>query len=725
MKISVKAYATLAICTALLLQAVNMTALAEDTGSYNSTLQYVVNETVPDAQNDLLTDTRSNASISDSTIPTASAGYNYVYLGSGNTSQYWATYLHTSKSPDYLEEEPVYTAKDGTAYYLQQTHEVHNRYFVEGLYLDGTMVEDVTNTYPAWYSSVFQYVMADVNTGKRFSTYCADLSTAAVKGFSYNLVNLEDAPHYSEEQAAMIRRIAASGYWGASEGMGSLAAVKELMRTAKDEQGEPLFTETEINGLTDGVAMTATQYAIWTFSNANNGLRFINTHFIKKDANNENNEKTKTLGNVPAEKRASVDVLFKLFEYLIHLEPEHPGTASTGNTVIHDQNFLKSFTVSPTKRPETHPNNQDEDKDNDVYITDLSFTMGVLPDSVNGDSLVAKVIDTDGNVLAIGQVVGDPQEGIQQLKTDGKGNFTFSGVELSEGDLTCRVTLEGVQNLKNSAFLFTSEEVEGTTSQIMVGVASGAHKVDAVAALETSFKVEEPEPIQVVFSGYKHFDNLVGSEFVFSLAQTGEVLETVRNDAKGYFAFSPIQYTHTGSYEYIVTEVPGEDDSILYDPAVYRIAVDVIQEGSVLKANTTLYKDDVPWDGEMVFCNESVPPPPEESTPEESTPEESTPEESVPEESTPEESVPEESVPEESTPEESVPENPDTFAPAPWYYYSALLLSVVIGWTMLRQRYTLPCHAAPPARHTKYRARHAAPSGRRRGSRARHAAPRS
>lgn len=718
MKIPVKAYVVITLCTAFLLGSVNMTALAEDTGSYSSDLKYVVNVTAPDAQNDLLTDTRSNAPADDGNAPVASEGYNYVYLGSGNVSQYWATYLHTSKSPDYLEEEPVYTAKDGTAYYLQQTHEVHKRYFVEGLYLDGTMVEDITNTYPAWYSSVFQYVMADVNSGKRFSTYCADLSTPAVKGFSYNLVNLEDAPHYSAEQAAMIRRIASSGYWGAAEGMGSLSAVKELMRNAKNDQDAPLFTEEEINGLTDGVAMTATQYAIWTYSNANNGLRFINTHFIKKDANNENNERTKTLGDIPTEKRASVDVLFKLFEYLIHLEPEHTGTASTGNTVIHNKNFLEAFTIAPKERPETHPHNQDDDKDNDVYVTDLSFTMGVIPDNANGDSLVAKVLDADDNVLAIGQVAGDPQEGVERLETDGKGRFTFSGVELSEGELTCRVTLEGVQNLQNSAFLFTSEKVEDTTSQIMVGVASGAHKVSAVAALETSFKVDEPDPIQVVFSGYKRFDNLVGSEFVFSLAHTNEVLETVRNDAEGYFAFSPIQYTREGFYEYIVTEVPGEDDNILYDPAVYRIAVDVIREGTVLKANTTLYKDDVLWDGEMVFCNESVPPPPEESTPEESTPEESEPEESVPEESTPEESVPEESIP-----EESIPKNPDTFAAGPWYYCCALLLSVFIGWTMLRKRYTLPCHAAPYTRRRTHRARHAAPRAHR--SRARHARPRS
>ena len=94
--------------------------------------------------------------------------------------------------------------------------------------------------------------------------------------------------------------------------------------------------------------------------------------------------------------------------------------------------------------------------------------MGVIPDNVNGDSLVAKVLDADDNVLAIGQVAGDPQEGVERLETDGKGRFTFSGVELSDGELTCRVTLEGVQNLQNSAFLFTSEKVEDTTSQIMV-----------------------------------------------------------------------------------------------------------------------------------------------------------------------------------------------------------------------------------------------------------------
>ena len=89
--------------------------------------------------------------------------------------------------------------------------------------------------------------------------------------------NLEDADYYSQEQAEQIRSIALKGYWGTvgyqtdQDGntilddagnpvpkVGSLEALKATLPAS----GE--FTAEELESLTDGVALTATQMAIWS-----------------------------------------------------------------------------------------------------------------------------------------------------------------------------------------------------------------------------------------------------------------------------------------------------------------------------------------------------------------------------------------------------------------------------------------------------------------------------
>lgn len=112
----------------------------------------------------------------------------------------------------------------------------------------------------------------------------------------------------TEEEAKQIRTIALNGYWGTvgsqtdADGntklddngnpvpkLGSLEAMKQMLLSS----GE--FTETELESLNDGVAMTATQMAIWSCSNKASGIQFVNSHY----GMNSN-------GNVPADKEDEV-----------------------------------------------------------------------------------------------------------------------------------------------------------------------------------------------------------------------------------------------------------------------------------------------------------------------------------------------------------------------------------------------------------------------------------
>lgn len=478
-------------------------------------LEFKVNGTDATDTNDL-SDTPSKTDVETvgQSEVTPAEGYQFVYMGIDDTSQFWAAYLYTQ--PQVEGEKPVYVHKDDAGNVIQEyyigrvgengaVYQAPASYYIEGLYLDGQKVTD-DSTGARW-DSIHSFVMIDPATGKVTTTYCADHATPAVDGYSYNIENVEDATYYTDDQAAMIRTVALNGYWGTESGIGSLAAVKDMMRNATDDAGNRIFTDAEVDSLTDGVAMTATQYAIWTFSQENNDTVYLNTQFVPKDANNEydlsliGQYKNGTSGpryswsdflkDVPADKQASVDLLFKLYNHMIHMDSSEIEDKTTANTIINADNFVDDLSVTVVKKAENHANNADSNKDNDAYVADLSFALVVAPSTENGDDLTVKVLDANGAVVASGRIAGQAKEGETVLTADANGNYTFSDIILTEGNQNFNITLEGIQNLEEGVYLYTSEIREEVSSQTMVGLAEGERAVSVSMNIEFDLNVED------------------------------------------------------------------------------------------------------------------------------------------------------------------------------------------------------------------------------------------
>ena len=446
-------------------------------------------------------------------------GFDYKYIGSGNSSQIFPTFLFTT--PETEGEEPVYVDANGKAYYK---HSYGCLTSEDYYYRNGERYE-IEGTFPSIFSVPQQFILVDGATGELITTYCADFETSTVKGFNYNIENLEDADYYNEEQAAMIRTITENGYWGVvgtetdEEGNevpaeGSLAAMKEnLLASGK-------FTEEELQYLTEGVALTATQMSIWTFSNEMSGVEYFSA-IHSKDSNSNNEIATSYAGplcrtdadNLSEDEKKSVDVLYKLYDYLINLEPTAYENPTTQDTIINADNFLKDLNVTVVDKIKDHENNQDEDDTNDAYTTNISFALVVTPSTENGDDLVVKVLDKNGNPIAEGRVAGvnDENENYLDLSKDENDNYVFTGVPLIEGDQNFRITIEGVQNLKEGVYLYTSEvapydgdkngvieeenkygvnETE-TTSQTLVGKASGKRDVNVEMNIRFELNVDD------------------------------------------------------------------------------------------------------------------------------------------------------------------------------------------------------------------------------------------
>ena len=515
--------------------------ITETVETEKTDMEYIKSETTPTADNDLVYKGQAPEEYlpgyeGETVIPESVPGYDYVYVGSGNTSKFFPSivfdspltdeqkvemygenaYILSSYYPSYyikqlkqedrdriaynedgsyvtdengfildvdgnriFKEERTEVDPDGNTTYLHRFDNYNSTLLAEGWYKDGEWVKEMNGKdgYYAIWAGAQQFILVD-SDGNIVTTYCADFSTPTQDSFGYNVENLEDATYYSDEEAKMIRTIAANGYWGTESGFGSL----ETMRAQLLASGE--FTEEELVSLTDGVALTATQMAIWSQSNKMSGLNFVNSFYSNWGA-----------GNVPKVKTESVELMFKLYDYLLALEPtETQGT--TTDTIINSDNFIKDMSVTVVKKAEDHANNKDDDNKNDAYVTDLSFALVVEPVEGNGDDMKVTVVTADGRKY-VGRIAGALQEGETQLVQE-NGSYCFKNIVLTEGDQTFTLNLEGIQNLQEGVYLYSSEvkaddSNSETSSQTLVGVASGSRGFNV--SMDISFNLDVNEGV--------------------------------------------------------------------------------------------------------------------------------------------------------------------------------------------------------------------------------------
>ena len=377
------------------------------------------------------------------------------------------------------------------------------------------------------------------------------------------------------------------------------------------------FTEDELSKITDGIAMTATQYAIWHFSNYKAGDVPISIYYTDDDEN---------VGRVPEELAYAPDLVFKVYDWLLDLDPVTAGE-TTADTIINDKNFITNLSATAVSKVEGHENNLDTNTENDAYIADLSFTMSVIPSTANGDDLVAKVMGPDNQVVAVGRIAGQLEEGEILLKDDGNGKYTFENVLLLEGVQNLNITLEGKQELKKGVYLYTSEVINGESSQTFVGVAEGTHKVDAEENWKVKFSVKDDEPERIIRINKNNIENSVGLEGIkfdfYFVADRNEYLSgaivlpdaadynysgvpdyTVVTDANGYGEFNltennlpdgvylVVENEHPAIVEpvapfYVIMPATSEDGTHLeYEVNVYpknQVRGDVIIEKDVIE----------------------------------------------------------------------------------------------------------------------------------------------
>ena len=112
------------------------------------------------------------------------------------------------------------------------------------------------------------------------------------------------------------------------------------------------------------------------------------------------------------------------------------------------------------------------------------------------------------------------------------------------------------------------------------------------------------EPIEVVIEGAKFMDNAPATGYEFALMQGEDVLQTVPA-TEGAFAFDALRFSKAGTYTYQVVEVFGEDETVVYDPAVYTVEIVVTDNEVALVYEISFVKDNETV-SEIAFFNKTV-----------------------------------------------------------------------------------------------------------------------
>ncbi len=355
--------------------------------------------------------------------------------------------------------------------------------------------------------------------GNTVYAYCIDLGTPANSGKWYKVANLEDNDYYASEEAEEhVRSIVMNGYWGTSDNVkedgtyetGSLKKVKESLKIAlrngeiassvmvpvKDVNGIVTtqtveITEELIDKLTNGEALDMTQAAIWSYSNGMQGVtegwngQIIGGTMYGDHKNGNKNSVTDPLG------MARMKVLY---DWLVGLDTEE-----TSTTVINDKNFVEDLqlTVKDKAKKVTesgekidYAENIDENPNNDIYGTELNFTLKFEP-SRNKDDLLVYI--TYGDQTVVKRLAGKDKEGQNygEAIEPVNGVYTIEGLTFSENsNIKFDLRLEGTQYLELGAYVYVSENGVGD-SQTMVGIAEGTRNVDVSASVTINFNVDE------------------------------------------------------------------------------------------------------------------------------------------------------------------------------------------------------------------------------------------
>ena len=178
-----------------------------------------------------------------------------------------------------------------------------------------------------------------------------------------------------------------------------------------------------------------------------------------------------------------------------------------------------------------------------------------------------ELLDADGTVIDSASRQGGGYVNFKQITYSVPGTYTYTIREVAG-------------NAAGYTYDTTTYPVMVTVNDNQGILSAEVSYGDAEEALFTN--PYEAEPVTVTLTATKTLTGreMTAGEFSFILTDAnGETCSTGTNDASGAVTFEPITYTHTGIYEYQMSEVAGEAGGVTYDQNAVVVTVEVNDNG--------------------------------------------------------------------------------------------------------------------------------------------------
>ena len=220
----------------------------------------------------------------------------------------------------------------------------------------------------------------------------------------------------------------------------------------------------------------------------------------------------------------------------------------------------------------------------------LGHTTSIPSDNVdlwNGKALRAERVQSISPWVSKGNAI----QLLENIKESPTG-FSFKIAQLNE-----LVYVRYMTRLKNVPD--TNEELqEKHGNNIKITYNSGEEQsYQATFAFKaggsgSASKAKQPARVDLAFTKRLEGRKLTAGEFTFNLVdQSGNVVDTQKNDSFGHITFIPQLFNHAGVYHYTVEEVPGTEAGINYDAMKAEVSITVDEDGNSYIAHTIMPTD--------------------------------------------------------------------------------------------------------------------------------------
>ncbi|MGO3017667.1 MAG: Spy0128 family protein [Anaerococcus sp.] len=190
----------------------------------------------------------------------------------------------------------------------------------------------------------------------------------------------------------------------------------------------------------------------------------------------------------------------------------------------------------------------------------------------------------EGKVLGNDQfefeLVNEQNEVIQTVKNNANGQVIFNEIEYSEEGTYNYTIREKEGNLGGITYDQAQYPVKVTVVDGGEGILVPTANYDNGPAVFTNSYQAAPDSIVLEAKKILEGQELIAGQFTFTLTdESGEIIQTVTNNAEGQVIFDEITYDKTGIHTYIIKETRGDQGGVTYDTTSYTVVVRVTDDG--------------------------------------------------------------------------------------------------------------------------------------------------